>query len=92
MIPDPNTVELKTECVNRPNRLLTATFAYRILKMFTEGTTQRVLQEKYQVNVKQLALCITRRRDLGGTDQKARKRYTSEGDTRPSTLKKPNIE
>ena len=77
MIPDPDTVELKTECVNGPNRLLTATFAYRILKMFTKSTTQRVLQEKYQVKAKQLILCITGRCYLGGTDQKARKRCAS---------------
>ena len=91
MIPDPDVVELKMECVNGPNRLLAATFAYRILKMFTEGTIQRELQEKYQVKAKQLTLCIIGRHYLGGTDWKARKRCASEGDTRPSTSKKPTI-
>ena len=91
MIPDSNAVELKMEHVNGPNRLLAATFAYRILKMFTEGTTQRALHEKCQVKAKQLTLCITRRRYLRGTDQKTRKRHASEGDTRPSASKKPTI-
>ena len=74
MILDPNATELGMEHINGPNRLLAATYAYRILKMFTEGTTQRALQEKFQVKAKQLALCITGRHYLGGADHKARKR------------------
>ena len=43
----------------------------RVLKRFGEGATQRELQQEYQVRPKQLALCITGCKYLGGTDWKA---------------------
>ena len=65
MIPDPDTTELGMKCINGPNQLPATTFAYRILKMFMEGTMQRALQEMFQVKAKQLTLCITGRHYLG---------------------------
>ena len=45
MIPDPMVKLLTTENINSPTRLLTATWAFRILNTFSKGTTQRSMQE-----------------------------------------------
>ena len=66
--PDPNTPPLKREKVNSPTRLLVATYAFKIVNTFSDGTTQRGLQEKYQVKAKQLATCITGKKYMGRTD------------------------
>ena len=89
MFPDQNTPLLKKENINSPSRLLTATYAFKIINKFGKGVTQRALQERYQVKAKQLAACITGRKNLGGTDKRSvlRKRKTSD-DTEPSTSKK----
>ena len=84
--PDPNTPQLKKEKVNSPTRLLAATYMFKIVNTFGDGTTQRGLQERYQVKAKQLATCITGKKYLGGTDQK---RKMSGGDEGPSS-KKPS--
>ena len=81
MVPNPEVSELKDKKINSPNRLLATTFTYKILKMFTDGTTQQALLEKFKMKVKQLALCITGRQYHGSTDWKARKRRGSDGDT-----------
>ena len=84
--PDPDTPQLKREKVNSPTRLLAATYTFKIMNTFSDGTTQRGLQERYQVKAKQLATCITGKKYMGGTDQK---RKTSGSDEGPSS-KKPS--
>ena len=85
--PDPNAPHLKKEKINSPTRLLAATYTFKIVNTFLEGTTQRGLQERYQVKAKQLATCITGWKYLGGTDRKRKRSGSDEG--APSS-KKPS--
>ena len=84
--PDPDTPQLKREKVNSPTRLLVATYTFKIVNTFSDGTTQWGLQERYLVKAKQLAACITGKKYMGGTD---RKRKTSGSNEGPSS-KKPS--
>ena len=77
--PDPQATLLQREKPNSATRLLAATYAYKILNKFGPGTTQRGLQEIYQVKAKQLATCITGRKYLGGADHKRRSSGSDEG-------------
>ena len=86
--PDPNAPQFKKEKINSPTRLLVATYSFKIVNAFTDGKTQRGLQERYQVKAKQLAACITGRKYLGGTERKRRRSGSDEGATsskKPST-------
>ena len=85
--PDPNTPQLKKEKVNSPTRLLAATYTFKFVNTFADGTTQRGLQEWYQVKAKQLATCITGRKYMGGTDRKQKMSGSEEG---PPSSKKPS--
>ena len=80
---------LVTEKPNSPRRLLAVTVTYRIMKRFGEGMTQCEIQEEYQFRPKQLALCITGQKYLGGTDRKAlaKKRRVTDVEPEPSTSK-----
>ena len=40
MVPNPEATELKNEKMNSSNHLLATTFAHKVFKKFTEGTTQ----------------------------------------------------
>ena len=73
MIPNPTVNIMKWENFNSPTRLLAATLAFKLLKKFGNGATQRNLQEMFHIHPKQLALCITGRKYLGGTDRLSRK-------------------
>ena len=73
MIPDPSADIMKKENFNSPMHLLAATLAFKLLKRFGNGATQRNMQEVFNVHPKQLALCITGRKYLGGTDRLSRK-------------------
>ena len=86
LTPDAQATLLQKEKPNSPTRLLAATYAYKILNKFGPGTTQRSLQETYQVKAKQLATCISRHKYLGRTD---RKRKSSGSDEGASSSKKP---
>ena len=77
MIPDASSDIIKKENHNSPTRLLAATLAFKLLRRFGKGTTQRNMQELFDVRPKQLALCITGHKYLGGTDRWARKRRAS---------------
>ena len=77
MIPDASAKSIKRESGNSPTRLLAATLAFHILKQFGQGTTQQNMQELYEVKPKQMALCITGRKYLGGAERSARKRRAS---------------
>ena len=77
MIPDMSSDIMKKENYNSPTRLLAATLAFKLLKRFRQGTTQRNMQNLFNVRPKQLALCITGCKYLGGTDRWARKRRAS---------------
>ena len=85
--PDPNAPQFRKEKINSPTRLLAATYTFKIVNTFVDGTTQRGLQERYQVKAKQLATCITGQKYLGGTDRKRKRSGSDEG--APST-KKPS--
>ena len=69
MIPDTSLDIMKKENYNGPTRLLAATLAFKLLKRFGQGTTQRNMQELFNVRPKQFALCITGHKYLGGTDR-----------------------
>ena len=71
LVPDPMAPLLKKEKTNSSMRLLAATYSYKILNKFGGGVTQRQIQEEYQVKPKQLALCLTGKKYLGGSDRKA---------------------
>ena len=77
MIPDASAESIKRESGNSPTRLLAATLAFHILKRFGQGTTQRNMQELYEVKPKQMALCITGQKYLGGAARHAKKRRAS---------------
>ena len=85
---DPEMPLLRKEKINSPTQLLVATYAFKILTRFGNGTTQRKIQESYQVKAKQLAACITGKKYLGGVDQKAivKKCKAPDDDPKPSTL------
>ena len=85
MTPAPSSELLKKEKINSPFRLVAATLAFKILNKFTSGTTQKKMQERYDVRPKQLALYLTGRRHLGGSNRKRRLSGQEEG---ASTLKK----
>ena len=86
--PDPDTPPLKNEKINSSTRLLAATYAFKMINTFSDGTTQWGLQERYQVKAKQLATCITGKKYMGGTDRKRKRSRSDEGDPsseKPST-------
>ena len=77
---------LKKEKMNSATRLLAAIYAFKILTKFGNGMTQRWMQEEYQVSPKQLSLCLTGRKYLGGTERRAiAKKYKASDDPEPST-------
>ena len=86
LTPDPWATLLQREKPNSATRLLAATYTYKILNTFGPGTTQRGLQETYQVKAKQLATCITGHKYLGGADRKMK---SSGGDEGAPSSKKP---
>ena len=85
--PDPNTPQFKKEKINSPTKLLVATYSFKIVNTFADGTTQRGLQERYQVKAKQLAACIMGWKYLGGTECKRKRTGSEEGAT---SAKKPS--
>ena len=86
LAPDPGASLLKKEKMNSATRLLAATYAFKILTKFGNGTTQRCMQEEYQVRPKQLSLCLTGRKYLGGTEKRAiAKNRKASDDPEPST-------
>ena len=87
MTPDPMMEVMRHENINSPTRLLAATLAYKILKKFGAGTTQKEMQERYGVRPKQLVFYITGRKYLGGMDKKSlvRKCKAPEDSPEPST-------
>ena len=54
--PAPSSELIKKEKINSPFRLIAATLAFKTLNKFNNGTTQRKMQERYDVRPKQLAL------------------------------------
>ena len=85
MTPSPSSEILKKEKINSLFWLVAATLAFKILNKFTSGTTQKKMQDRYDVKPKQLALYLTGRRYLGGSDRKRRLSGQDEG---ASTSKK----
>ena len=85
MIPDPTVDIMKRENFNSPTRLLAATLAFKLLRKFGDGATKRNMQEMFHVHPKQLALCITGCKYLGGTDRLSRKRRASGEEPSTST-------
>ena len=71
LTPDPLATLLQKEKPNSATRLFAATYSFKILNKFGPGTTQKQLQEDYLVKPKQLSLCLTGRKYLGGSDRKA---------------------
>ena len=84
---DPEAPLLRTEKINSPTQLLAATYTFKILTKPSNRTTQKKVQEVYQVRAKQLAACITGRKYLGGVDRKAmaKKRKAPDDVPEPST-------
>ena len=85
MTPAPSSEILKKDKINSPFHLVAATLAFKILNKFTDGTTQKKIQGRYDIKPKQLALYLTGRRYLGGSNRKRRLSGQDEG---ASTLKK----
>ena len=87
MVPMPAAETIKKERVNSPTRLLATTLAFRIIRKFTDGTTQHSMQDTYSVKPKQLALYILGQKYLGGTDRLAKKWKVTGDEPEPSTSK-----
>ena len=85
MVPSIKSQLIKKEKPNSPLRLLAVTTSFKILNSFGAGITQRTLQEIYEVCAKQLALCITGCKYMGGTE---RKRRSSKTEEEPTTSKR----
>ena len=85
--PSPSSELIKKEKVNSPFHLIAASLAFKTLNKFTTGTSQRKMQERYDVKPKQLALYLTGRRYLGGSNRKRRLSGQEEG-----TSKKPKTQ
>ena len=77
--PAPSSELIKKEKINSPFRLVAAMLAFKTLNKFTNGTTQRKMQERYNVRLKQLALYLTGCRYLGGSDRKEEAFRTGRG-------------
>ena len=71
MVPREDTKELQQVPNYSPTWLLAATMAYVINKTFGRGITMSELQWQFIVRPKQLSLCITGRKYMEGSDQKA---------------------
>ena len=83
--PDASFHIIRKEEANSPTCLLAAAFAFKIINKFGGGTTQRKMQEIYNIKAKQLATCITGHKYLGGTEKKDQKRKLSGEGEQPST-------
>ena len=94
MIPIASSGRLVQERPNSMTQLLAATMSFKILNRFGDGMTQRELQQMYGVRPKQLALCITGRKYMGGTDRRSfkSKRRDSGDNNKASSSKKPTME
>ena len=79
---------MKKEKANSLTCLLAVIFTYKLLRKFSDSTTQHDILGKFNVKQKQLAACITGRKYLDGTDRKLRKCITSGNSGKPSTTKK----
>ena len=90
LLPTPMAQTLRDEKVNSPTRLLAATWAYRVSNIFGKGSTQRKTQESYSVRAKQLAVCITGRKYLGGAERKRRLSGTDDGPPPAKKLATPS--
>ena len=84
LTPSPSSELIKKEKENSPFRLIAATLAFKIMNKFTTGTSQRKMHERYHVKPKQLALYLTGRRYLGGSDRKRRLSEQEEGTSKKS--------
>ena len=71
MIRKENARELQKEPHYSPTRLLAATMAHIINKNFGRSVSMSELQRQFVVRPKQLSLCITCRKYMGGSDRKA---------------------
>ena len=85
---------LTQEKPNSITRLLATTVSFKILNHFADCTTQWEQQETYGVRPKQLALCITGRKYMGGKDNTTleRKQRASGDDAEASSSKKATTE
>ena len=93
MVPVATSGRLAQEKPNSVTRLLAATLSFKVLNNFADGTTQREQQETYRVRPKQLALCITGRKYLGGKEKATleRKWRASGEDPETSSSKKASL-
>ena len=94
MIPIASSGRLAQARPNSMTWLLAATMSFKILNKFGDGMTQQELQHMYGVRPKQLALCITGRKYMGGTDRRSYewKWKASGDDNEASSSKKPTAE
>ena len=95
MTSNPKTDDMVKEKANSPTHLLAAIFTCKILRRFTDGTTQQDIQEKFKVRPKQLSTCITGRKYLGGMDRRSLTRKCKlfrEDSGQSSSSKKPSTE
>ena len=94
MTPIATSGRLAKEKPNSVTRLLAAMVSFKILNRFADGTTQWEQQEAYRVRSKQLTLCITGRKYMGGRDKTTLKRKwkASGDDAEASSSKKATTE
>ena len=94
MTPTATSGRLAQEKPNSVTRLFATTVSFKILNQFADGTMQREQQEAYRVRPKQLTLCITGRKYMGGKDKTTleRKQKASGDDAEASSSKKATME
>ena len=86
LTPDPMTEAMRHENINSPTHLLAATLAYKILKKFRAGTTQKEMQERYRVRPKQLAFLYNWEKIPRGHGQKGPSEKTQGFGRHPRTV------
>ena len=69
--PDAASHHIKKEKANSPTHLLVVTFTFKMINKFGGAMMQRKMQEIYEVKAKQLAICITGHKYLGGVEKRA---------------------
>ena len=78
IVPSAESQFIKKEKPNSPLHLLATTLSFKVLNFFGMGVTQRKIQEIFEVRAKQLALCITGQKYMGGNERKRRSSRSEE--------------
>ena len=77
LLPNPDAHSLKREDKSSPTKLLAGIIYYLIKKNFGGGCTQTLIVNHFNIKPKNVALCVTGRKYLGGKDRQAATEHRS---------------